>query len=151
MHWTLQVSSKVHFKTKVFLLCNSVKFVFFYFTFLLLHKTKLRCFITDFFWFIFVANIKNNWSAFKEVFDDALCKWIPFNFQWIQEKRNKNFQFDKHDNNKEWVDFESYYTIRWILQARSSILFLGYTQKITSFFPQRIFEVKINVNFYFHT
>ena len=43
-------------------------------------------------------------------------------------KRNKNSLLDKHDDNRDS-------TIKWILQARSSILLLGYTQYNLYLFP----------------
>ena len=73
-----------------------------------------------------------------------------FHFSANTRKRSKNSQFDKLGDNEEWVDFGSCSTIKWILLARSSILLLGYTYIIYIFFSQIIFEVKVNVNFYFH-
>ena len=49
-------------------------------------------------------------------------------------KANENAQFEKHVDNKKSVDFESCATISWMLQARSSILLLGYTHIIYIFF-----------------
>ena len=49
-------------------------------------------------------------------------------------KNSKNSQFNKLDDNKEWVDFKSCSTNKWVLQTRSSIHLLGYTQIIYVFF-----------------
>ena len=84
------------------------------------------------FCFIFAANNKNNRSLS-----------ILLNTR----ERNKNSQFQKLRNSKEWVGFKSCSTFKWILQAIFSILSLGYVLIIYIFFPQRIFEIKFSIKF----
>ena len=66
--------------------CFSYKF--FLFIFVLLQEKKFKHSITNIFWFIFVANNKNNRSAFEVVFDYILYKFIliPFNLQYMLEQ-----------------------------------------------------------------
>ena len=62
-----------------------------------------------------------------------------YKFTWTNFETNKNPLFDKHDDSKEWDEFESCATIKcrycWDTLIVSP--------------PQRIFEVKISVNFIF--
>ena len=116
---------KVHFKTNLFLLYNSVEFVFDVYSstsfFVLLQGKKFRRFNRNIFWFIFVANNKNNWSTLKEIFDYTLYNftWITFNTQWIQEKQIRTLSLIGMTSIRNGLNFESCTTIKWILQARS--------------------------------
>ena len=93
---------------------------------------------------IFVANNKNNWGTCNEAHDYTLRKVYLNTFQFSMDirKGNKDSQFNKYDDGKEWVGFKSSFTA-----IRFFIVSLRYTYLVCIFHSQKI---KSKNQSYFH-